>query len=190
MPPSPKLQMALDRNIAAISRLRDDLHLQLQQVEEEINQALKTKAELETAITEKVPPLNLTKQRYMTRSHRPNRELVNDEVEHALKMQYDSLNRMVSELQRKLDQINATLASLFAHKAELEENIADKEKNYDMDKQCIAMAPSRPATPDCSPEALANIFDHEHEHMVSAMQIPKKSHSAGGQMSLGNSLQM
>mmetsp|Transcript_18780 Transcript_18780/g.26020 ORF Transcript_18780/g.26020 Transcript_18780/m.26020 type:complete len:457 (-) Transcript_18780:156-1526(-) len=173
------VQMALDRNIAAISRLRDDLHLQLQQVEEEINQALKTKAELEHAIQEKITPLNLTKQRYLTRSQRPNREMVNDEVEHALKMQYDSLNRIVTELQRKLDQVNATLASLFAHKAELEDNIADKEKNYDMDKQCIAMAPSRPATPDCSPDAFTSIFDHENEHLLSTLQYPRKSNSAG-----------
>mmetsp|Transcript_2468 Transcript_2468/g.2733 ORF Transcript_2468/g.2733 Transcript_2468/m.2733 type:complete len:449 (+) Transcript_2468:313-1659(+) len=157
------VQQALDRNIASISRLRDDLHLQLQQVEEEINQAMKTRAELENAIAEKMPPLNLTKQRYLTRTQRPNRELVNDEVEHALKMQYDSLNRIVNELQRKLSQLNATLASLFAHKTELEENIADKERNYDMDKSCMQMAPSRPGTPDCHPDAFTHVFDHANE---------------------------
>ena len=44
-------------------------------MEEEINQALRTKAELEAAISEKIAPLNLTKQRYLTRSHILNREL-------------------------------------------------------------------------------------------------------------------
>lgn len=166
------VQMALDRNIASISRLRDDLHLQLQHVDEEINQAMKTKAELENAIAEKMPPLNLTKQRYLTRTQRANRELVNDEVEHALKMQYDSLNRIVTELQRKLDQVNATLASLFAHKNELEENVADKERNYEMDKSCIAMAPSRPGTPDCQPDAFLAVFDPNTEPHASPFRKP------------------
>jgi len=159
------VQVALDRNVGAIARLRDDLHLQVQQVEEEIHLATKTKAELEAALAEKMPPLNLTKQRYLTRNSRPHREMVNDEVEHALKMQYDSLNRTVSELNRKLDQVNETLSSLFAHKSQLEENIADKDRNYEMDKTCINMAPTRPSTPECSLESLAYIFDNETEQL-------------------------
>eukprot|EP00959_Pyramimonas_sp_CCMP1952_P353384 7403694-Pyramimonas_sp.AAC.1 len=159
------VQVALDRNVATIARLRDDLHMQVQQLEEEIHLAMKTKAELESALAEKIPPLNLTKQRYVTRNHRPHREMVNDEVEHALKMQYDSLNRTVSELNRKLDQVNESLGQLFAHKAQLEENIEDKDRNYEMDKTCINMAPSRPSTPECQLESLSYIFDNETEQL-------------------------
>eukprot|EP00242_Pyramimonas_sp_CCMP2087_P010278 CAMPEP_0198213458 /NCGR_PEP_ID=MMETSP1445-20131203/28879_1 /TAXON_ID=36898 /ORGANISM="Pyramimonas sp., Strain CCMP2087" /LENGTH=456 /DNA_ID=CAMNT_0043888109 /DNA_START=300 /DNA_END=1670 /DNA_ORIENTATION=- len=176
------VQMALDRNITSISRLRDDLHLQVQHVEEEIHLAMKTKAELETALAEKLPPLNLTKQRYLTRSNRPNREKVNDEVEHALKMQFQSLNRIVLELERKLDMVNHTLASLFAHKAQLEDNIADKERNYEMDKTCVAMAPTRPGTPECSLEAMAYIFDNESEQ-ISPFRMADQQLNLTGQTS-------
>lgn len=140
------LQSALSHKVSEIARLRDDLQDQLAQVEDEISKATKVKKKLEVAIQDKMPPLNLAKQRYMTRTKRPSREAIHDEVEHALLMQYNELKDVVADLQNKLNQVNDHLASLRRTKQELEMNIADKTKNYKTDTHAHAMAPSRPGT--------------------------------------------
>ena len=53
--------------------------------------ALQVKRKLEDAIGEKMPPLNLAKSRYATRTKKPPREAIHDDVEKALLNQYDDL---------------------------------------------------------------------------------------------------
>mmetsp|Transcript_4061 Transcript_4061/g.4636 ORF Transcript_4061/g.4636 Transcript_4061/m.4636 type:complete len:426 (-) Transcript_4061:553-1830(-) len=140
------LQAALSSKINEISKLRDVLTDNLSQVNEEIARATKVKQKLEASIAEKMPHLNLAKQRYNTRAKRPQREAIHDEVEHALLLQYKELKETVHDLQAKLQQVNLHLSQLAKTKAELEGNIADKSANLRMDQQCHTMAPSRPAT--------------------------------------------
>eukprot|EP00959_Pyramimonas_sp_CCMP1952_P414006 8674032-Pyramimonas_sp.AAC.1 len=76
-------------------------------VEDEISKLMKVKKELETAIRDKMPPLNLARERYVTRTKRPQREAIFDEVEHALLLQYNELKEVVIELQKKLQTVSA-----------------------------------------------------------------------------------
>mmetsp|Transcript_17183 Transcript_17183/g.20673 ORF Transcript_17183/g.20673 Transcript_17183/m.20673 type:complete len:451 (-) Transcript_17183:248-1600(-) len=140
------VQAALEKKIANITKMKRDLELKLQHVTQEIADATRTKHKLEESIALKTPPLRITLQRYETRIQRPDRELVHDEVEHALKDQYESLHTSVMQLQEQLNKVNKHLDDLESSKAQLDADIADKNENLDMDKQCHSMAPPRPKT--------------------------------------------
>mmetsp|Transcript_29385 Transcript_29385/g.56414 ORF Transcript_29385/g.56414 Transcript_29385/m.56414 type:complete len:450 (+) Transcript_29385:217-1566(+) len=140
------LQRTLLTRVDSIAKLRESLQVQLAHVQEEIAKAHKVKRKLDDAIAEKMAPLNLAKQRYDTRSKKPQREVILDEVEHALSLQYSELKVCVSELQAKVCAVNEHIASLEKTKVELKLNIQDKSRNILMDQQIHSMAPSRPPT--------------------------------------------
>lgn len=140
------VQQALEKRIANITKVRRELELKYQQVDKEIAEGTRTKHKLEESIALKTPPLKITLQRYQTRIQRPDRELVHDEVEHALKEQYESLHACVEALQEQLNQVQRNLDQLERTKGELDADIADKNENLEIEKQCHTMAPPRPKT--------------------------------------------
>eukprot|EP00238_Polyblepharides_amylifera_P012725 CAMPEP_0196588864 /NCGR_PEP_ID=MMETSP1081-20130531/61953_1 /TAXON_ID=36882 /ORGANISM="Pyramimonas amylifera, Strain CCMP720" /LENGTH=410 /DNA_ID=CAMNT_0041911493 /DNA_START=119 /DNA_END=1351 /DNA_ORIENTATION=- len=140
------LQRSLSSRVDQITKLKDNLTAQHAHVEDEISKAYKIKRKLEDAIAEKMPPLNLAKQRYHTRNKRPDRESVHDEVEHALLMQYNELKKCVEDLQSKHHAVCSHVAQLEKTRADLKMNIADKTRNLKLDLTCLGMAPTRPAT--------------------------------------------
>lgn len=102
------VQQALNHRMKNVQVVRDGLQDQLAMVDDEMSKLFKVKKELEVSIKEKMPPLNLARQRYITRTKRPRREAVFDEVEHALLLQYNELKEVVVELQKKLQTVRAT----------------------------------------------------------------------------------
>ncbi|KAK3253785.1 hypothetical protein CYMTET_36974 [Cymbomonas tetramitiformis] len=123
------VQNLLSQRIKDVTSVKEKLHDEMCRVEDEIGKAVKVKKQLEIAIQEKMPPLNLAKQRYMTRTKRPKREAVHDEVEHSLLLQHNELKAVVQDLQKKLQVVVAHLGVLRRNKSELEVNIADKQKS-------------------------------------------------------------
>lgn len=140
------VQSALSHRMKSVQVVKDSLQDQVSLVEEEISKLVKVKKELESSIKEKMPPLNLARQRYITRTKRPRREAVFDEVEHALLLQYNELKEVVIELQKKLQVVVGRLTTLKVQKQQFETNIHDKANCLNMDSVCAAMAPSRPGT--------------------------------------------
>eukprot|EP00238_Polyblepharides_amylifera_P011589 CAMPEP_0196580960 /NCGR_PEP_ID=MMETSP1081-20130531/31738_1 /TAXON_ID=36882 /ORGANISM="Pyramimonas amylifera, Strain CCMP720" /LENGTH=374 /DNA_ID=CAMNT_0041901017 /DNA_START=299 /DNA_END=1423 /DNA_ORIENTATION=+ len=140
------VQAALANRLKTVTAVNNQLKDQLANVDDEISKLMKAKKDLETAIRDKMPPLNLARQRYVTRTRRPRREAVFDEVEHALLLQYNELKEIVVELQKKLQTVVGRLTNLKQQKQSLETNIEDKVHCIKMDHVCRAMAPSRPGT--------------------------------------------
>jgi hypothetical protein len=140
------VQAALNHRMKSVQVVKDSLIDQVSLVEEEIIKLIKVKKELESSIKDKMPPLNLARQRYITRTKRPKRESVFDEVEHALLMQYNELKEVVVELQKRLQTVVGRLTTLKIQKSQFEVNIQDKSNCLNMDNVCAAMAPSRPQT--------------------------------------------
>jgi hypothetical protein len=71
-------------------------------------------------------------------------------------------------------QMNATLASLVAHKAALWESLASKQAHLDTDDAVASAAPTRPSTPELDPAATNAIFDPA-EAIASAQPPPDGS---------------
>lgn len=140
------VQQALHLRMKNVQQVKEQLKDNLAMVDDEMNKLSKVKKELEVAIKDKMPPLNLARERYLTRTRRPQREAIFDEVEHALLLQYNELKEVVIELQKKLQTVIGRLTTLKRQKAQIEDNIDDKNVTYKMDHMCRAMAPSRPGT--------------------------------------------
>eukprot|EP00238_Polyblepharides_amylifera_P003647 CAMPEP_0196580214 /NCGR_PEP_ID=MMETSP1081-20130531/27820_1 /TAXON_ID=36882 /ORGANISM="Pyramimonas amylifera, Strain CCMP720" /LENGTH=447 /DNA_ID=CAMNT_0041900033 /DNA_START=301 /DNA_END=1644 /DNA_ORIENTATION=+ len=140
------VQQALEKRVGAIMKMKKEMELKVQQVQKEISEATRTKHRLEESISLKTPPLKITWQRYQTRAQRPDRELVHDEVEHALKEQYEALHATVEAMHLQLEQVSQHLKDLLSTKAQMDADIADKTETVEMERQCHAMAPPRPIT--------------------------------------------
>lgn len=140
------LQRSLVNRLNDIHKLKDDLQEQLSHVEEEIAKAQKVKRKLEDAIQEKMPPLNLAKSRYATRTKKPAREAIHDDVEIALLNQYDELKKVVSELNLKLTTVHVHIDNLLKTQQELKLNIEDKIQNFKLEQKIHQLAASRPPT--------------------------------------------
>merc|ERR1712054_744808 len=107
----------------------------------EIDNASKTRTKLEQALDNKVVPLTVVQQRYATRhGMRPTREAVQDNVEAALSVEYQELNSMVKELNKKHNKVTTQIKQLNLSANSLENNLSDKKTAYDVDAQCYRMA--------------------------------------------------
>lgn len=140
------VQQALEKRCTALMRMKREMEMKLTHVNAEVGEATKTKHRLEESIALKTPPLQITYQRYMSRAQRPERELVHDEVEHALKEQYEALYASVEAMNHQLTQVSKHLEDLIRTKAEMDSSISDKQETVEMERQCYAMAPPRPKT--------------------------------------------
>lgn len=140
------VQQAVEKRVATVGRLKKEVEIKLQQVTQEVMDVTTTKHRLEESVALKGPPLQITWQRYRARSQRPERELVHDEVEHALKEQYEALHASLESMKQQLSHVTAHLGEVLKIQADLDTNVADKIETIEMDRHCYAMAPPRPTT--------------------------------------------
>eukprot|EP00242_Pyramimonas_sp_CCMP2087_P007171 CAMPEP_0198201534 /NCGR_PEP_ID=MMETSP1445-20131203/4416_1 /TAXON_ID=36898 /ORGANISM="Pyramimonas sp., Strain CCMP2087" /LENGTH=433 /DNA_ID=CAMNT_0043871941 /DNA_START=514 /DNA_END=1815 /DNA_ORIENTATION=- len=140
------VQKALEKRCTVIQRMKQQMLSRLTQVVQEIAELTRTKHRLEESHGLKNPAMKITWERYQTRTLRPDRELVHDEVEHALKQQYELLYQNHLIMIKQLENVNKNLDDLHRCKAELDMNVADKNETLEMERQCYAMAPPRPKT--------------------------------------------
>lgn len=75
------VQQALHLRMKNVQQVKEQLKDNLAMVDDEMNKLSKVKKELEVAIKDKMPPLNLARERYVTRTRRPQREAIFDEVQ-------------------------------------------------------------------------------------------------------------
>jgi hypothetical protein len=137
---------ALEKRVATVGRLKAAEEIKLQTVTREVMDVTMTKHRLEESVALKGPPLQITFQRYTARAQRPDRELVHDEVEYALKTQYDSLHISLEAMKKQLFLVTGHLRELLKLQADHDLAIADKIETIEMDRHAYAMAPPRPKT--------------------------------------------
>jgi len=140
------VQRALVARLGEIKTLKDDLQEQLAHVEAEIIKARKVKKKLDSAIVEKLPPLNLAQSRYATRTKKPVREAIHDDVETSLLQQYQQIKAVVVDLQHKQMTVDSHIQSLERTRQELKANIQDKIECFKLEQKVHQMAGSRPPT--------------------------------------------
>lgn len=121
-----QLRGALKSKIRSTEKLTHELEAELAGVRAELAHAELRRAELETALAEKMEPLALGRQRYQMRHARPAREKVHDEVEDALSSEFNDLKFVCAQLEKKIAAVKGESARLGAHAAALEANIKDK----------------------------------------------------------------
>lgn len=131
------LRSALRSKIRSTEKLATELDAQLAGVRGEMAQADQRRDELEAALAAKMEPLALGKQRYHMRHARPAREKVHDEVEDALSSEFNDLNYICSQLEKKIAAVNGERARLAAHAAVLEANVADKTNALAADRAVL-----------------------------------------------------
>ena len=81
----------------------------------------------------------------MIRRQRPDRELVHDEVEDALKSEFNDLHYISHQLEAKLKAVNKEIAHLQMTAAQLELNIEDKVAALNMDSSVLKLSPGPPS---------------------------------------------
>lgn len=115
--------------------LKDELEAQLDRVRQESTLAKTQRANLAAAMEANRGPLLQAKERFQARKARPDRELVQDDVEAALATEIAHLHAVTSQLNQKLTTVEHKIDSLDLAAATIVDNIKDKEKALELDER-------------------------------------------------------
>ena len=148
-----QLRGALKSKVRSTEKLAHSLEAELSAVRGEMAAADKRRAELETALTEKMEPLALGRQRYQMRHARPSREKVHDEVEDALYSEFNDLKYVCAQLEKKIAAVKGEHARLAGHAAMLEANIKDKNDALAADRAVLYLD-------DAASDAASSVYEH------------------------------
>lgn len=151
-----QLRSALRSKIASTEKLMRSLEAELAAVNGELAAADTRRQQLEQALEDKQEPLALGRQRYEMRHARPDREKVADEVEGALASEFNDLNYVCSQLEKKIALVKGEIARLTAHAASLQANINDKAGALVADRAVLHLDDNI----DTVSEAATSIYAH------------------------------
>mmetsp|Transcript_14636 Transcript_14636/g.31883 ORF Transcript_14636/g.31883 Transcript_14636/m.31883 type:complete len:512 (+) Transcript_14636:54-1589(+) len=149
------LNSAMLTKLNATANLKDDLEKQLARIRDEQARAEAQRTSLAHALEAKRGPLQQAKDRLMTRSARPCREFVQDDVEAALAKEIAHLNAVTSQLSNKVSNVDKELAQLDLAAAMIEDNIRDKSAALSLDEQVVLMD-GRINIPNAPPSSVAS----------------------------------
>ncbi len=138
-------QLSRDLNARMMSKLsqtrglKEHLERELERVQVETARAEQQRSNLAHALESKRGPLLQAKERFAARKARPERELVQDEVEAALAKEIMHLNSVTAQLSFKLGAVDKEINSLGLAAETIEANIRDKAAALSLDEQMAMM---------------------------------------------------
>lgn len=105
-----------------------------------INELVSDQDLLNRTIQSRLAPSALAYERLSSRAARPDSELINDDANELVRIEYKNLNRSVANLQQKLFNVNKTLSNLRESKTLLEGDLAKASRAMFIDRdQCLAL---------------------------------------------------
>eukprot|EP00055_Hartaetosiga_balthica_P008292 m.30362 g.30362 ORF g.30362 m.30362 type:complete len:396 (-) comp6225_c0_seq1:4227-5414(-) len=125
---------------ARIGELKDALNeaeTHLEKVQLEIASTERTIDDLEGDIEDKMPTLQVAKDRLTRRSNRPQQELVRDPAHFTLLREVEEISATIQDLRKELKEEKQVLLSLNRTRLELEEDIACKKNSLNVDNKCM-----------------------------------------------------
>lgn len=152
--------------------LKDELEAQLDRVRQETALAKTQRANLAAAMEANRGPLLQAKERFQARKARPDRELVQDDVEAALATEIAHLHAVTSQLNQKLTTVENKIDSLDLAAATIVDNIKDKEKALALDER-VAWLDGRVNIAVAPPSSVGSMNSH-----ASNSQVPSTARSA------------
>ncbi|KAK6625310.1 hypothetical protein RUM43_005604 [Polyplax serrata] len=131
---------AFSQRIEELKEMKTKFERQLFEVTRQINEMTRNVTELEKAIADKEGYMALAHTRLGKRAHRPQVELVRDEVETRLVSEVVEIRQMVEHLQRMLEESQANLRYLCKIQIQLQEDINIKVNSIKIDEvDCMTL---------------------------------------------------
>ncbi|XP_039314810.1 tektin-3-like [Solenopsis invicta] len=136
---------ALDRRAAEMLEAKEKLQTHLHKILEEIYNAEKSIVLMQKTIADKIPKLKVTHTRLEIRTHRPEIELCKDEAQLRMLKEVEDINKIMYNMNMKLQQTEAQHQQLLRTKSNLESNLKSKTDALFIDKEkCMGLRRSCP----------------------------------------------
>ncbi|XP_011069058.1 PREDICTED: tektin-3-like [Acromyrmex echinatior] len=136
---------ALDRRIAEMLEAKEKLQTHLHKIQEEIFDVEKNVALMQKTIADKSPVLKVVHTRLEARTHRPDNELCKDDAQLRMNKEVEDINKIVNDLNMKLQQSEAQHQQLLRTRSNLESNLKSKIDALFIDREkCMGLRRSCP----------------------------------------------
>ncbi|XP_018060020.1 PREDICTED: tektin-3-like [Atta colombica] len=140
-----KTNQALDRRIAEMLEAKEKLQTHLHKIQKEIFDVEKSTALIQKTIADKSPVLKVAHTRLEARTHRPNNELCKDDAQFRLNKEVEDINKIVYDLNMKLQQSETQHQQLLRTRSNLESNLKSKIDALFIDREkCMGLRRSCP----------------------------------------------
>lgn len=130
---------ALQKRCDETARLKAELEGQHCEVVNNIGANQQEFRQLDMAVADKQPPLELARGRLTARLARPGAERVRDIAERALEDEVNQLTQAIDDLHLNMDRVHANLNRLNDSEQQLTADISDKGTGLEIDNQCLEM---------------------------------------------------
>lgn len=168
---SKKTQLEMGTKIADTEILRNELTKQLKLTQNKISEASRVLNGTSEKLLYIEKPMTANAERQRIRGSRTPREATSDEVSEALRCQLGGLEAQKMTLQRQVDSLLSTLENLEKTRAQLNEDIADKDKALAIDRQCAA---ARNAAHGCYSYGVAKVGDGQRIFSDTASSMKRR----------------
>ncbi|KYN04709.1 PREDICTED: tektin-3-like [Cyphomyrmex costatus] len=136
---------ALDRRIAEMLEAKENLQTHLHKIQEEIFDVEKSIVLMQKTIADKSPVLKVAYTRLEARTHRPDNELCKDDAQLRMNREVQDINKIVYDLNMKLQQSEAQHQQLLRTRSNLESNLKSKIDALFIDREkCLGLRRSCP----------------------------------------------
>eukprot|EP00238_Polyblepharides_amylifera_P000281 CAMPEP_0196574174 /NCGR_PEP_ID=MMETSP1081-20130531/3947_1 /TAXON_ID=36882 /ORGANISM="Pyramimonas amylifera, Strain CCMP720" /LENGTH=412 /DNA_ID=CAMNT_0041892119 /DNA_START=245 /DNA_END=1483 /DNA_ORIENTATION=- len=130
---------ALEERVKEQKKMIEELQEQLRLTLEEVEEAETTVAMLKQALQDLAEPLRVSEKRLEIHSKRPQRELIEDDVNIHLKSELDELKYQEALLEQRKIKVETMLSDLIGTRDEIQDDIQLKQFCVDLDTKCLEM---------------------------------------------------
>ncbi|XP_071954608.1 tektin-3-like [Antedon mediterranea] len=127
---------SIGNRISDINFWKSELNHELDEMGKEINAITENKNRLETSLKETEGPLKIAQECLFNRENRQGIDLVNDVVEKELLREVETIRQSQDKLKNSIDKANAQLSMNRAAQHELEKDVNDKFRAFNIDNRC------------------------------------------------------
>ncbi|KYQ48378.1 Tektin-3 [Trachymyrmex zeteki] len=136
---------ALNRRVAEMLEAKEKLQMHLHKIQEEIFDVEKSIALMQKTIADKSPVLKVAHTRLEARTHRPDNELCKDDSQFRMNKEVEDINKIMYDLNMKLQQSEAQHQQLLRTRSNLESNLKSKIDALFIDREkCLGLRRSCP----------------------------------------------